>query len=620
MENNVPILLNGETDSPSSALLPMMECGDEELNGDMHIKMSPKVPCQDAEQQTDDEVNGESISACSKCQTLEVESQKSMAQLTSKYETEIARLKRELENANRAKETTVMRYAKSENEVIKLKREMENSSKQITGLMREVETLNKKQKMLSSERERLGNIVDGKGCEIQGLHKEVEKLKEDISAKEFKIKWTQNKLNSEVESHKDTQTRLESVEAELEKAKEITLSHGAWSEDVSNVEGDDRATPFENVVNGHSSDEGFCTDSIQAEKTTTSASISITVKELEAVKLKNHQLIAENNLLSCKVQSLEQQRLDLEQKLARLQESNSEHLHQIATLHSELAATESLKSQLLREQESVLALQNECQQLRQAHTDSLADMAVCRSKEAELLGYTQQVTEKNVTLQSEFSSMQAKSFALEEENENLRSQMEQLQIDLRNVEKMMSQECKNYIEERQTVESDAEKQEKEILDLQRQLDEARGEIVLLHKNLNAKIRELSRELQIARKNAKDGTYGSDGMSQSSRASSSSSLNNIEISPPKVRQEEIPEKPHEADAPVIPDQQILIERIVKLQRTLARKQEKIEFLQEHVKQLTETLQKKSKIIIGYAMTQDVEALTSELSEQNKVCHN
>lgn len=72
-------------------------------------------------------------------------------------------------------------------------------------------------------------------------------------------------------------------------------------------------------------------------------------------------------------------------------------------------------------------------------------------------------------------------------------------------------------------------------------------------------------------------------------------------------------------PVIPDQQILIERIVKLQRTLARKQEKLEFLQEHVKQLTETLQKKSKIITSYAMNQDVEALSTELSEQNKVCH-
>lgn len=56
----------------------------------------------------------------------------------------------------------------------------------------------------------------------------------------------------------------------------------------------------------------------------------------------------------------------------------------------------------------MLALQNECQQLRQVHSDALADMQICRSKEAELLEYTQKVTEKNVTLQSEFSSVQAK--------------------------------------------------------------------------------------------------------------------------------------------------------------------------------------------------------------------
>lgn len=75
---------------------------------------------------------------------------------------------------------------------------------------------------------------------------------------------------------------------------------------------------------------------------------------------------------------------------------------------------------------------------------------------------------------------------------------------------------------------------------------------------------------------------------------------------------------EPDAtPVIPDQQLMIERIVKLQRNLAKKQEKIEFLHEHVKQLTETLQKKTRIITAYAMNQDVEALSSELSEKNKV---
>jgi len=57
--------------------------------------------------------------------------------------------------------------------------------------------------------------------------------------------------------------------------------------------------------------------------------------------------------------------------------------------------------------------------------------------------------------------------------------------------------------------------------------------------------------------------------------------------------------------------------VKLQRALAKKQEKVEFLKEHVNQLVDSLQKKSKIIQGYAMSQDVDSLVSDVSEQNKV---
>jgi uncharacterized protein YlxW (UPF0749 family) len=71
-------------------------------------------------------------------------------------------LKKEVELANRAKETTVMRYANGEMEVLKLKKEVENMDKQVKTLNREIEFLNKKQNMLASERERLTLMVDSK--------------------------------------------------------------------------------------------------------------------------------------------------------------------------------------------------------------------------------------------------------------------------------------------------------------------------------------------------------------------------------------------------------------------------------------------------------------------------
>lgn len=42
-----------------------------------------------------------------------------------------------------------------------------------------------------------------------------------------------------------------------------------------------------------------------------------------------------------------------------------------------------------------------------------------------------------------------------------------------------------------------------------------------------------------------------------------------------------------------DKAVLVERIVRLQKSHARKQEKIEFMEDHIKQLVEEIRKKTK---------------------------
>ena len=58
-------------------------------------------------------------------------------------------------------------------------------------------------------------------------------------------------------------------------------------------------------------------------------------------------------------------------------------------------------------------------------------------------------------------------------------------------------------------------------------------------------------------------------------------------------------------PVVPTEidKKMVEKICKLQKSLARKNEKIEFLEDHNRQLTEALQNKSKIIQHYFMRQE-----------------
>ena len=51
---------------------------------------------------------------------------------------------------------------------------------------------------------------------------------------------------------------------------------------------------------------------------------------------------------------------------------------------------------------------------------------------------------------------------------------------------------------------------------------------------------------------------------------------------------------------MPDSQVLVEKIVRLQRHMARKQEKLDFLEEHMGTMTEEVKKKNRIIVEYVM--------------------
>lgn len=69
--------------------------------------------------------------------------------------------------------------------------------------------------------------------------------------------------------------------------------------------------------------------------------------------------------------------------------------------------------------------------------------------------------------------------------------------------------------------------------------------------------------------------------------------------------------------MVPDSQVMVEKILKLQGKLAKKAEKVEFLEEHVSTLLNEIKKKNKIIQGYVMNQETGALTPEAMDNNKV---
>jgi hypothetical protein len=75
-----------------------------------------------------------------------------------------------------------------------------------------------------------------------------------------------------------------------------------------------------------------------------------------------------------------------------------------------------------------------------------------------------------------------------------------------------------------------------------------------------------------------------------------------------------------------DRQKLIDKLLKQQKLLVRRNEKIEFLNDHIQLLTQDLQNKRKIIQSYAMNEDGFMYTSNESDSvkqqlaNKTRHN
>merc|ERR1719239_2086405 len=64
------------------------------------------------------------------------------------------------------------------------------------------------------------------------------------------------------------------------------------------------------------------------------------------------------------------------------------------------------------------------------------------------------------------------------------------------------------------------------------------------------------------------------------------------------------------------QQLLVEKIVKLQKACARRQEKLDILEEHISQLMNEIKKKNRIIQSYVMNLEPGALISEESDIHK----
>lgn len=172
------------------------------------------------------------------------------------------------------------------------------------------------------------------------------------------------------------------------------------------------------------------------------------------------------------------------------------------------------------EQEQLKANNEQMELLKRRNLELESDMEACRIREKELLVFTQQLTDKNVRLQSEFT-------ALETKVQQLTCEQSLLKRSLKEKETKIDIVCSQYTEERLKLSSEIEtlsialSEKTKCCDkLNQELADQKGENLVIKRRMEKSLKEVTKELQQCRKKLQQ--YESNDSNLSSNTSESAS--------------------------------------------------------------------------------------------------
>ncbi|XP_034563844.1 coiled-coil domain-containing protein 186 isoform X2 [Notolabrus celidotus] len=526
------------------------------------------------------------------------------------------------DEARQEKEAMVMKYVRGEKEALDLRRDKESLEKRLREATKEVDRQALRGNQLAQEKGRLQQLYDAKEGEVSRLTREVEKLKEEVNSHLIKVKWAQNKLKSEAEAHKDTKDKLRETTSKLAQAKEETeqirkncqdmIRTYQESEELKSNELDAKLRETKGELEKHKQEQ---TDQLEVHR--------VKAKELDDLKRSYKESMDELCTLRTKLKCLEDERPRWEDELSKYREIINRQKAEIGRQRDKLEEITALEEQHNRDQLEVTSLREEVDGLTTQMADLQRDVQGSREREAELLGFTEKLSSKNAQLQSESNALQTQldhltgnftelQARLEETNQLLEDKSRQLKQE----EVLRQQEVQGLQEERAVLQT-------EVTQLKTRVEELRDELVTQKRKQAANIKDLTKQLTQARKRleqVENGGCDRDASSMGSRSSSSGSLNARHGGSSGVEERTLDSQsgPSVVVVDSFPevDKAMLVDRIVRLQKALARKQEKIEFMEDHIKQLVEEIRKKTKIIQSYVLREESGALSSEASDINK----
>ncbi|MCI4384330.1 hypothetical protein PGIGA_G00037510 [Pangasianodon gigas] len=523
------------------------------------------------------------------------------------------------EEARQEKEAMVMKYVRGEKEALDLRREKEQLERKLREATAEVDKQARRGNQLAQEKGRLQQLHDAKENEMSRLSRELEKLKDEINSHIIKVKWAQNKLKSETDAHKETKDKLKETTGKLTQAKEETeqirkncqdmIRTYQESEEIKSNELDAKLRETKGELEKHKQEQ---TDQLEMHRAK--------IKELEDLKRSFKEGMDELTTLRTKVKCLEDERPRWEDELCKYREIINRQKSEIQNQREKLGDVQRLEEQHQRDEQEMASLREEVESLNLQIADLHKDVQGGRVREAELLAFAEKMTSKNAQLQSESNGLQSQLDRMTNNSRELQNRLEETERALTDTTARMKREEQRLHDEVQALQTERSALQAETAQLKTRVEELRDELVTQKRKQAANIKDLTKQLTQARKKLdqmENGGCDREGSSMGSRSSSSGSLNARGSS----MDDRSPENQSGSSVVVVDsfpevDKAVLVERIVRLQKAHARKNEKIEFLEDHIKQLVEEIRKKTKIIQSYVLREESGALSSEASDFNK----
>ncbi|KRZ49105.1 Uncharacterized protein T02_4687 [Trichinella nativa] len=531
--------------------------------------------------------------------TLEAHCRKTVSDCEANFLLQKEQLLKSSEIAEREKNNAVVKYAQREKEILVLESSNQKLQQQIRQLISDRDALGSQLRAAKNVRDGLVTACEKKDLEISNLRKEADRLKFQIQEGDVRLKIAYKKNDELVEALRVSNSELDRLKSELS-------NFGGKLIDAKTTNG------AAGVENANDSQKCSAYSSLPDE----SLHLQERLRELEECNLSKENCIDE-----------------LRSKLSEHENTLEEQKKQINQLNDELQQLNGIESKWQTCQRDLANLESDCQQAELEANE-------CRQETERLLQLVETLTNSNTLLKTENLTLTSKVQSLENADSSNSEIVERLNQRLTNLEEEYLEHQRNARTEVESLEallSEKAQLERELttslLDEQNTIKVLKRKHQAYAKELKAEICILKRRLDNYESSAASQCSGSSVADEHSRAPSPSSWSCSNINNSNSNNNALPngediqaEYHHPATSTtttfnhvqttVCEHNQLMIEKIVKLQRALARRNEKIEFLEEHMKSLFHEIRKKTKIIQSYVIREEAGMLTSATFDMKK----